>query len=147
MGKTWIKLFEGAAAAMILWAAAMGTGPRISQARQEQRLPLMVERLHEVRTAIAHFKADHGGLLPGQRQAGETITAEAFAAALRGLRNDGGGPYLRQIPANPFIADKERCTAVAIVQETGETRGQTAWRFCPATGRFTAGDSEFHASY
>lgn len=140
---SWVKVFEGGVIGAILWAAAMAAAPRVSQAQEEQRLPLLIDRLHETRTAISLYRTDHEGLWPGQAQAGEAVSGEAFAAALTGMRKDGSGLYLERIPENPFVRERSRRDAVV----TGADTRAAGWRFDAATGRFVAWDSAFHAQY
>lgn len=146
MGNRLVKIFEGGVIGAVLWVAAMAGAPRVIQAQEERRLPLMVERLHTVRAAIGHYEADHGGLRPGQTEAGGAVTAEGFAGALAGERKDGSGPYLARLPENPFIAEQAERRNLVIAG--GEKDGaRSAWRFDPVTGWFGAGDSEFHKAY
>ena len=149
MGKSTVKILEGGFVGAILWAVAMGAGPQLSQAHEEGRLDVMVQRLHEVRTAISQYQGHHDGLLPGQSEAGETVEAEAFCAALTSLREDGGR-YLTRIPDNPFIRAGELKNRILVIHNleadcTGPRRA--GWCFNSATGQFTACDSKFHAAY
>ena len=56
--------------------------PGVSQAMEERRLIDLVARLHEVRSAVAVYKADHAGLYPGQQYFGGNVDPEAFVHAL-----------------------------------------------------------------
>ena len=148
MGPSWVKIFEGSVIGAILWAVAMAGAPQLSQAREESRLPTLVDRLQTLRTAVAQYHAEHKGLWPGQTRPGGAVTAEAFTQALLGERVDGGGRYLAAIPDNPFMNNlKLRHTIRIATAEDESLIKRTAWRFCSLTGELTAGDSGFHAAY
>ncbi|HPC63825.1 MAG TPA: hypothetical protein PK525_04325 [Anaerohalosphaeraceae bacterium] len=124
--------------------------PPLIQAGQEKKLSKMVDRLQIIRSQISLYKADHNGLLPGQSAPGQSICPEDILLAMMQSRPNGSGPYLRQIPENPYLAETGRGTMITCVndpnaQPTGAEG--TGWWFNAATGQWKACDSEFHANY
>ncbi len=134
-------------ALMALLAAA--AGPRFTKACGERRLPAMVDDLHRMRCQIELYRIEHGGLLPGQTTPGGDVTCDAFINALTEPGSVRAAPYLREIPANPFIAD-DAADDITIVNcmATGPCGGgHTGWWFNVASGEFRANDSRFHSVY
>lgn len=123
--------------------------PSLSLARQEQKMADMIERLQTVRSHILLYCADHDGLKPGQDQPGESVSTEAFTAAICDYRPTGFS-RLGTIPDNPYIADSKQSNKVICVNDpdAGPTGKEgVGWWFNAATGEFRACDSEFHTRY
>jgi type II secretory pathway pseudopilin PulG len=143
-----IRAFEGSMIGLILLSVATAVTPRVSQAQEEKRISLLAERLHQVRASIAVYQAEHEGALPGLTADGQ-VSAEAFTAALTSRDQLGRGPYLKEIPLNPF-ADSDTAGEVTVVSDLGarpDGKECTGWWFNAATGHFTACDSTFHAAF
>ncbi len=124
--------------------------PTISQAVEEKRLTDMVDRLQRVRANIQLYQAAHDGLLPGQRFFGASVTSEQFAAAMAEPAGKDRSPFLRQIPANPYVESSALSRTITCVNdlEAKPTGNEgTAWWFNAATGDFYACDSKFHTNY
>ena len=107
-----------------------------------------------LRAAIAAYRADHGGTLPGARDARDPRQASAaperdFETQLALFTDTEGrthesrtpvfrfGPYLHggRLPINPLTASRTLALATAI----GPTAG---WSFDPETARFAALDRQ-----
>lgn len=129
---------------------AAAVRPDVSQAMGERRLTDLVARLHEVRSAIALYKADHAGLYPGQEHFGGNVDPEAFVRALTTPASAGRRPYLSAMPHNPYCADATAARRIIVVNNPAAepvAREDAGWWFNAATGRFRALDSAFHAEY
>ena len=128
---------------------AASAGPRFSKASLENRLSEMVDGLYAVRSQIERYRVEHNGLLPGQTSPGGHVSPDAFAEAVTRPDASGRGPWLRAIPANPFMtgdkADDVTCVNAAGASPTGDEG--TGWWFNAATGEFRACDNRFHAEY
>jgi hypothetical protein len=143
-----VRTFEGSMIGLILLSVATAVTPRVSQAQEEKRVSQLADRLHRVRASIAVYQAEHNGQMPGLSPDGQ-VSAEAFVAALTGRDELGRGPYLKEIPVNPF-SDSETAGEVTVVSDpNARPDGQecTGWWFNAATGHFTACDSVFHAAF
>lgn len=148
MTSRFVRVFEGSMIVLILAAIAMGVTPRISQAQSERKVSVLADHLQRIRSRIAVFQVDHNGQMPGAT-AGQ-LNSQAFVAALTEQDEQGMGPYLDQIPANPFILDAECQRTVTVVYDPAARptgREGTAWWFNAATGHFAACDSVYHAAY
>jgi len=126
--------------------------PQFSDASEEAKLSSLVSDLQTARSQIQLYKVQHGGTLPA------TVSGVTFAQAMTGYTKADGsyvttqapaadvyGPYLQQIPKNPFIVDSN--TAGTVTAGTGTPAGNASsgWYFNTTTGAFNANDSSAHA--
>lgn len=135
---------------VILCIVAAIAVPRASHAAAQNRTSDMVGKLHLVRSQIELYKAQHADLLPGQKVIRGDITQADFIDAMTNRSAvDGYGPYIKQMPENPFVAgdaaDDITCVNDADAVPTG-TEG-TGWWLNAATGRFRPCDNKFHTAY
>ncbi len=124
--------------------------PKFSRAAAQNRASDLVSKLQLVRSQIQLYKVQHGDLLPGQKVAGGDIKEADFIASMT-ARNpvDGFGPYIKDMPGNPFISgpatDDITCVNDKDVLPTGNEG--TGWWINAATGQFRACDSKFRTAY
>ena len=76
--------------------------PKVSMARSNARADKIIDGLETLRCQLSLYTIQHGGLLPGQKIAGGDINEQDFILALTTKDSQGLGPYLKQIPGNPF---------------------------------------------
>jgi general secretion pathway protein G len=144
---TWLEIAIGVA---VLIGISVTVVPRFSQAADQQRLEGLSDRLQLIRCTIDLYRADHNGLLPGQRRAGESISYRDFVGAMTMPGCDGRFHYFQRFPDNPFISVSDcRNTVTCVNDPNSHPNGKegTAWWFNAATGEFRACDSEFHTAY
>lgn len=123
---------------VVVIAAALGllakmAGPQSSQASLETNTAQLVEALVEMRTCLDVYRAQHEGQLPA------TNDSEDFARALT-QKAGRYGPYIRQIPVNPF-------NGLDTVRFDGEPAGanMAGWRLDIRTGAFQADNDSVYA--
>lgn len=93
--------------------------------------------MQTIRCQLELYKIQHSGQFP------PAVSFEDFAAALTTKSGDGTGPYLREIPVNPFNGDRK------VRFEEGDSTaggGKAGWVFNTTTGVFRADDSAEHAA-
>jgi len=93
--------------------------------------------IQTIRCQLELYKIQHSCQFP------PAVSFEGFAAALTTKGRDGTGPYLREIPPNPFNGDRK------VRFESGESTagsGKAGWVFNTTTGTFQADDSFRHAA-
>jgi general secretion pathway protein G len=118
--------------------------PQFTQASTEARENRLKADLQTVRSQIELYKIQHlNDALPGAGTATlvQALTGQTDAAGAAGT---DFGPYLQQIPTNPFSATE----AIGItIREDGAAAGAgtEGWRFNTTTGDFRADDSAAHA--
>ena len=124
-------------------------GPRFTRASAEKRLPSMIDDLQMMRCQIELYRIEHDGLLPGQTDVGDDVTCDTFINALTEPGSVRAEPYLRGIPANPFIVDDtaDDITIVNSMDIEPCGGGHTGWWFNVASGEFRANNSRFHSGY
>ena len=109
----------------------------------------MVDNLQMMRCQIELYRLEHDGLLPGQTTMGADVTCESFVNALTEPDSNRAEPYLREIPANPFVDDDaaDDITIVNCMDIESCGGGRTGWWFNAASGEFRANNSRFHSGY
>jgi general secretion pathway protein G len=108
--------------------SARGTG--VEEAR-------FLADLQTVRCQLELYKIQHNEQLP------PTQTYAAFEQALKTRGADNRGPYLKEMPANPFNGDN------SVRFEQGQSTagsGKAGWVLNVSTGVFKADDSTRHAA-
>jgi len=116
--------------------------PRISNARSDMKLHDLISNLQLVRSSIALYKVEHGGLLPGQTVKGGEVSEEDFLKAIGGA-DSNGERYLDKMPRNPFNG---LCSVRTGVFDLGSATG-AGWFLNFKTGRFRADDPGYHRAY
>lgn len=108
--------------------------PQFSQASTEAKLNSLCSNLQSIRSQIELYKIQHNDDYP-------TDGGLTFDVAMTGQTDIDGavgtdyGPYLQQIPINPF----NDLNTVAAGAEAAFATG-TGWYFCTDTGNFYAAD-------
>lgn len=108
--------------------SARGTG--VEEAR-------FLADLQTVRCQLELYKIQHDEQLP------PTQTYASFEQSLKTRDSDNHGPYLQEIPANPFNGNN------AVRFEKGQSTagsGKAGWVLNMTTGTFRADDSSEHAA-
>ena len=127
---------------LIIAIVAAISAPRFSEAKNDNDLARLVKGLEMVRQQIELYRAQHDGLLPGQKYKGQEISEEDF---IDGLTEPDGvyGPYLKKMPKNPFNGLRSvRIGTVTIGSAAG-----AGWFLNCQTGDFRADDLEYHRAY
>lgn len=116
--------------------------PKITNARSDMKMSDLISNLQLVRSSVALYKVEHGGLLPGQKVKGADVSEENLLKALVG-KDSNGECYLDEIPRNPF-------NGLSSVRTGGFDLGSASgagWFLNTKTGRFQADDTGFHRAY
>lgn len=119
---------EIAIAAALLCVVSAITLPTFSKAEADDRLNTLCETLQSVRSQITLYNIQHDGRWPVQAAFAEQMTGKTNVKGSTDAR-DGDvlfGPYLNDIPANPFTGGN------------AVTGGD--WRYDQTSGRFIADD-------
>ena len=102
--------------------------PQFTDSTKDAKASTSKFNLHTMRSQIELYKAHHNGLLPSATLAELTIATDADG-------NAGGpfGPYMREIPANPFTNEKtvNPCADPAVV---GDVTSGGGWLYNATTG-------------
>lgn len=103
--------------------------PRMGNAAQNSRVSTAVSNLQALRKAVDLFTAEHEGRTPNYDET-NTRTDDPDSIAVRltkGPGNDGvtGGPYLAQIPFNPFA----QSNTIVMSKNFDRASGAGAWSY------------------
>ncbi len=120
--------------AVVLSVAAMSVVPKFTEATQESRTCELIDGLHQMRSQLDLYCAQHENCLP------PVNSFESFKTALT-TKVGKYGPYVDDIPVNPF-------NNLNTVRFDGEPAGvgNAGWRIDTKTGLFQADDSAAHAA-
>ena len=134
-GHKGFKFFELALVAAVLGSVGFAVLPQFTQAGTEDHIITMMGTLHQIRSQIDLYKAQHNGKLP------PADTPEALCTAMTQKDAAGFGPYMAEVPTNPF----NQSSSVRVSSEADQGNGTHGWHYNPATGDFYADDSKCHS--
>ena len=154
------SLFEIMFVVVVLAVVATVVVPRFSQAGiQEARMDELCSTLQLLRSQIELYKVQHRDHPPMQAADGTVVFDAQFRQMSYCTDRDGQvkaeeprtvrdnvftfGPYLEQVPKNPF--NQSRAIARARDKEAVPVAGNAGWAYVPETGRIYANDSIRHA--
>jgi general secretion pathway protein G len=150
--KSGFTLVEILIVVVILGILAAIVIPQFTEASTEAKMSRLCTDLQTMRSQIELYKVQHNDHLPGVSVTGTHETDVTFQEALTGYTNISGieqsgpganvyGPYVQQIPENPF----NELTTIRIdgADAGANTQG---WRFDTTTGAFQADDSADHSA-
>lgn len=120
--------------------------PQFTEASSEAKMSSLVSDLQTMRSQIELYKIQHNDEFPGQQAGGAT-----FEQAMTGYTDVSGaaqaapgagvyGPYVQQLPKNPFNDLR------TVEEEAGSANlggGNAAWHFNTVTAAFHA-DTDAH---
>ena len=149
--KSGFTLIEILIVVIILGILAAIVIPQFTEASSEARESTLVSNLHTLRSQIGLYKVQHDDILPGDTDAdGVPDDAANFEADLVGQTTVEGavgtefGPYMQNVPENPFITDTEAGIDTMFSIATGAAPGDNSshWYIDDATGNIWANDDE-----
>jgi len=119
--------------AVVLSVIGMRVFPQFVEAGPESQIGDLIDGLHKMRSQLDLYRAHHAGSLP------DVDSFACFEAAMT-KKTGRYGPYVRNIPTNPF-------NELNTVRFDGEPAGAgtAGWRLDTDTGVFQADDSVPHA--
>jgi general secretion pathway protein G len=119
--------------------------PQFTNASTEAKLNSLMSNLQSVRSQIELYKVQHNDLLPSP-EAAKTWERMTKKTTIAGVVADDGdyGPYLQQIPKNPF---NDKITVRGEAGDSTAGANTDGWVFNTDTGAFQADDNATHAGY
>ena len=142
--KSGFTLVEILIVVVILGILAAIVIPQFSEASTQAKESSMISDLQTVRSQIELYKIQHNDDLPG------TVTGVAFEAAMTSWTDVDGaaqtapgvgvyGPYLQQLPTNPW---NDLATVRAVTTDPSAGANTHGWWFNTVTGNFRADDTQ-----
>lgn len=115
--------------------------PQFSSAATDAKLSALQSNLQIVRGQLQLYKIQHNDTWPAQATFGTQMTSNSDATGATGTGASYiYGPYLQQVPANPY-------NNMSTIGATSAAVGTTGWIYDATTGSFKANDSTAHAAY
>jgi len=129
-----LSYVEVVSIAIVLSVVGMSVLPQFTEASQESRTCELIDGLHQMRSQLDLYRAQHGNCLP---------PFDSFKSFKTNMTTKIGqyGPYVEKIPVNPF-------NNLNTVRFDGEPAGvgKAGWRIDTNTGLFQTDDSAAHAA-
>ena len=130
--KKW-SFIEMVCIVVVLSMVSMSVIPKFTQASQESLTSELIDGLHQMRSQLDLYRAQHDDCLP---------PVDSFESFEEHMTTKVGeyGPYINKIPVNPF-------NNLNTIRFDGEPAGigQAGWRIDTSTGLFQSDDSVEHA--
>ena len=120
--------------AVVLSVVSMSVFPKFTQANYETRTSDLIDGLHQMRSQLDLYRAQHDNCLP------PFDSFESFKANMT-TRVGQYGPYIEKVPINPF-------NNLNTIRFDGEPAGsgKAGWRINTKSGLFQSDDSAAHAA-
>jgi len=136
--KSGFTLVEILIVVVILGILAAIVIPQFTNASTEAKTNSLMSNLQTVRSQIQLYKVQHNDLLPAPEEAG-TWTRMTSKTTIAGVVDADGayGPYLQQIPKNPF---NDKSTVRGEAGDSTAGANTHGWVFNTGTGAFQADD-------
>lgn len=126
---------------VILGVLASIVIPQFTSATDSSRENTLKMDLHRIRTQLILYQQQHNGNYPTVADFVTQMTQASNTAgdtAAPGTAGYPHGPYIQQMPLNPWTSTRDVGTGAA---------GSSAWYFNPTTGDFRANDSAQSRTY
>jgi len=136
-GKYGFALLQISIVGVFLGTVASVFAPSLAAVRAGSKEAQFISDLQTIRSQVELYRIQHGQLPP-------TTDIAAFKTAMTQRGEDGYGPYLQRIPANPFSGDS------TVRFEHGASTagsGKAGWVLNETSGHFQADDSAKHAAF
>ena len=144
--KSGFTLVEILIVVVILGILAAIVIPQFTEASTEAKTNSLMSDLQTIRSQIELYKVQHNDVVPAPEAAGtwDRMTQYTDIAGAAQAAKDAThiyGPYLQQIPANPF-------NDLRTIRTDGAVAGANThgWRFDATTGAFQADDTVAHGA-
>ncbi|MFW6058974.1 MAG: prepilin-type N-terminal cleavage/methylation domain-containing protein [Phycisphaeraceae bacterium] len=134
-------LVEVLVVVLIVSILAIIVVPQFTSAAGETRDNALKMNLFRIRQQLEIYKEQHGSTWPSLQNFADQLTLASNVSGETAAPGTAGylyGPYLRDIPANPYTATND--------VGDGEV-GTSAWYYNEDTGAFHANDSEEHRQW
>ena len=152
--KSGFTLVEILIVVVILGILAAIVIPQFTSASTDAKESALMSDLQAVRSQIELYKIHHRDNLPGTDSSGDFVTAMTSSTdQLGAVGTDPNvhryGPYMREIPINPFSTSAAGVNSVSEsgTALSGQGDNSSAWHFVNAgtsSGLFQANDDEAH---
>ena len=113
--------------------------PQFSDSTNDAKVSNLKFNLHTLRSQIELYKSQHDGKVPADQQLIELTTKTDQYGNID--PNGAYGPYLREIPANPY--KETNVTAVPDADPPTVEHATAGWLYDTTTGKLWINDEDF----
>ncbi len=131
--RTAFTLIEVLIVVVIMAVLAAVLIPQFSDSSKDAKLGTARFNVQTLRTQIELYRSHHKGLTPDSALSKLLSTTDINGATGVGI-NYPYGPYLRQIPTNPFNDSASVKAINSDPAQSGDVTGSGGWLYNPATG-------------
>jgi prepilin-type N-terminal cleavage/methylation domain-containing protein len=105
--------------------------PQFTSSTKDAQTSTVDFNAHTMRAQVQLYKVQHNGTLPAAANPGTQLTTSTKAD---GTAGGPFGPYMDEVPANPFVTDAAKTVQFKAVTGATAGDGSTGWQYDPATG-------------
>lgn len=132
--RTGFTLVEVLIVVVIMAILAATIIPQFSDSSKDAKVSSIKFNLHTLRSQIELYKSQHDGRVPGATLAELIASSDKFGATGTGA-GFPYGPYMRQIPPNPFNGSNVVRPAIADPPTAASGAVDAGWLYYAATGK------------
>ncbi len=116
--------------------------PQFADSTTDAKVSTLKFNLHTLRSQIELYRTHHDGKLPSATLIELTKSTNVSGAQGTGT-NFPYGPYIRQLPDNPFTNSNTVTTISASPATAGDVTGTGGWLFNTTTGELWADNEDY----
>src|SRR5688572_15939602 len=131
--RTGFTLVEVLIVVVIMAILAATIIPQFTDSTQDAKSSTVKFNLHTLRSQIELYKAQHNGITPGGTLVELTVNTDIDGAQGTGA-NFPYGPYIREIPDNPFTNQSTVTVITNAPAAAGDVTGSGGWLYNTTTG-------------
>jgi type II secretion system protein G len=119
--------------------------PQFTDSTKDAKSSTVKFNLHTLRSQIQLYRTQHNGASPAATLAELMASTDASGATGSGA-NYPYGPYLREIPVNPFSNSKSIKTITNDPAQAGDVTGTGGWLYNTTTGGIWIDNSTYYSN-
>ena len=117
--------------------------PQFSDSSKDAKESNLRFNLHTLRSQIELYKSQHDGVVPQTANLRELSNKTNLAGDLGNTRTHKFGPYIRQIPANPFT-DSNSVLLITVTPATiAQVTANDGWLYHQPTGEIWINHADY----
>ena len=117
--------------------------PQFSDSSKDAKESNLRFNLHTLRSQIELYKSQHDGVVPQTANLPELSNKTNLAGALGNTLAHKFGPYIRQIPANPFTDSKSVILITVTPATTAQVTPNDGWLYYQPTGEIWINHADY----
>jgi len=136
-------LIEVLIVVVIMAILAAAVIPQFTDSTKDAKASTVKFNLHTLRSQIQLYRTHHGGATPSGTLA-ELMTSTDSSGTQGSGANFPYGPYLREVPLNPFNNSKAVKVITNDPAQAGDVTGSNGWLYNATTGNIWIDNSTYY---